>query len=246
VIHFNSVTKRFGDKVVLNGITFSVKQGEILFILGRSGTGKSVTLKTLVGLLKPDDGQVMIEWNNQQHSIGNLDADGLAQARRVCGMVFQHPALLDSLTIEENISFGLRDWPMDKKRQRVHECLKMVHLDEDILCLKPPEISYGMQKRVSIARTIAPQPKALLFDEPTTGLDPITTNAINGLIVELSRQLGTTSIVVSHDMGCALSAADRIIVLDGGRILAQGTVAEIKNSREPLIVDFLSEALTIQ
>ncbi len=122
-------------------------------------------------------------------------------------------------------------------------CLELVHLDERILHLNPTEISFGMQKRVSIARTIAPAPKALLFDEPTTGLDPITTNAINELIIELAKSLGVTIIVVSHDMGCALRAADRILVLEAGQILALGSPAEIRQSQHPLIKDFLSETV---
>lgn len=238
-ITFNEVSKSFGPKSVLDRVSFAVKTGEIMFVLGRSGMGKSVTLKNIVGLLKPDSGEVFVEKMN----INRLDEDGLSEARKVCGMVFQHPALLDSLTIFDNVAFGLRGQPQDKIRARVIECLKLVHLDESILNRKPPEISYGMQKRVSLARTIAPGPRYLLFDEPTTGLDPITTNAINELIFELSRSLKVTSLVVSHDMGCALRIADRILVLDSGKILALGTVEEIKNSTDPLIRDFLMEAV---
>ena len=245
MIRFEGVSKSFGAKHVLRDISFEVTEGEILFILGRSGTGKSVTLKTLVGLLKPDAGRVVLTDTERRGTlnVNELDDEGLSRARRICGMVFQHPALLDSLTVRENVAFGLKGWDEAKVEARVEECLRLVHLDGTVLDKKPPEISFGMQKRVSIARTIAPSPRALLFDEPTTGLDPITTNAINDLIFELSRQLKVTSVVVSHDMGCALKTADRILVLDGGRILALGTVDEIKHSREPLIVDFLSEAL---
>lgn len=245
MIRFEGVSKSFGEKHVLRDISFQVSEGEILFILGRSGTGKSVTLKTLVGLLKPDSGRVTLRDadGGSTLTVNELDDDGLARARRICGMVFQHPALLDSLTVEENVAFGLRGWDPARAKARVEECLALVHLDHTVLHRKPPEISFGMQKRVSIARTIAPGPRCLLFDEPTTGLDPITTNAVNDLISELSRTLKVTSIVVSHDMGCALKTADRILVLDGGRILALGTVDEIKRSREPLISDFLSEVL---
>ena len=143
------------------------------------------------------------------------------------------------------MAFGLRNRPgifETEIRRVVLEKIKLVHLEEEILNRYPTEISYGMQKRVSIARTLAPAPSYLLFDEPTTGLDPVTTNAINRLIFELSRALKVTSVVVSHDMGCALGIADRILVLDQARVLALGTVEEIKNSKEPLIVDFLSEA----
>lgn len=243
MIRFKNVTKSFGNKIVLNNLSFNVNQGEILFILGKSGMGKSVTLKTIVGLLKPDSGHVYLGEPGSEMQIESLDENGLARARKLCGMVFQHPALLDSLNIENNVSFGLRSLDPLEKRRRVLECLSLVHLDETILHRKPPEISYGMQKRVSLARTLAPGPQYLLFDEPTTGLDPITTNAINQLIFELSRTLQVTSIVVSHDMGCALRIADRILVLDQGKILAMGTVQEIKENQDPLIQDFLAESI---
>jgi phospholipid/cholesterol/gamma-HCH transport system ATP-binding protein len=172
-------------------------------------------------------------------------------------MVFQQPALLDSLTVMENVAFGLRapefraaraadgkpELSEREIRDRVVEVLELVKLDASILALSPPQISYGMQKRVSLARTLAPGPSHLLFDEPTTGLDPITTQAVNRLILELSRKLKVTSVVVSHDMACALQIADRVLVLDQAKILAWGTIPEIRQSREPLIVDFLSEAL---
>ncbi len=239
MIRFKNVSKSFGEKVVLNDISFSVEEGEILFILGKSGVGKSVTLKTLVGLMPPDNGEVFV--GEMRVNPGNPDE--LAKIRKRCGMVFQHPALLDSLTVFENIAFGLQDWSDSKQRSRVLECLGFVHLSSDILELKPQDISYGMQKRVSLARTLAPGPEALLFDEPTTGLDPITTNAINELIRELSRKLKITSLVVSHDMGCALSIADRILVLDQGSILALQTPEAIRKNDHSLIKDFLSEVI---
>ncbi|MEK6578867.1 MAG: ATP-binding cassette domain-containing protein, partial [Bdellovibrionota bacterium] len=208
-IRFEHVVKAFGDKTVLNDVTFEVAPGEILFILGRSGMGKSVTLKHIIGILKPDCGTVTVDGKN----VAQLDDEALAQVRRKCGMVFQHPALLDSLSIFDNVAFGLRTpqfvqslpKPMSdaETRSRVLEKLALVNLGPEILDRKPPEISYGMQKRVSMARTLAPGPSYLLFDEPTTGLDPISTNAVNNLIFELSRKLKVTSVVVSHDMACA-------------------------------------------
>lgn len=241
MIRFEKVSKSFGEKHVLRELSFAVNTGEILFILGKSGMGKSVTLKTLVGLLKPDAGSIYV--GETLVNAPAQDQAELARIRKRCGMIFQHPALLDSLTIFENVAFGLDEMSFEEKRERTFECLGLVHLSKEILDLKPQDISYGMQKRVSLARTLAPSPEVLLFDEPTTGLDPITTTAINDLIFELSRKLRVTSLVVSHDMGCALKIADRILVLDQGKILALQSPQEMKNNQDPLIVDFLSEVI---
>ncbi|MGE0527270.1 MAG: ABC transporter ATP-binding protein, partial [Bdellovibrionales bacterium] len=179
----------------------------------------------------------------------SMTEEQLFPIRRKCGMVFQHPALFDSLIVFENVAFGLRkhypDYGPDQIAKRVHECLALVHLKgvEDRM---PQEISYGMQKRVSLARTVAVNPRILLFDEPTTGLDPVTTRAINHLIFELSRKLKTTSLVVSHDMQCALEIADHVIVLDKGEIVEQGSPADLKRSPHPLVRDFLKEALNAE
>lgn len=240
-VRFQNVVKSFGARVILRGVSFETTAGEILFILGKSGTGKSVTLKNIVGLLKPDSGEVWVEGE----PVHALDAEGLSRVRRMCGMVFQHPALLDSLSVERNVTLGLahrKDLSPDRLRAIAIEKLGLVHLDPEILSRMPPEISYGMQKRVSLARTLAPAPRILLFDEPTTGLDPVTTEAVNDLILELSRKLSVTSIVVSHDMGSALRVADRILVLDEGKVLALGTPKEMRESPIPLIRDFLAEA----
>lgn len=242
MISFRNVSKSFGTRKVLRDINFEVPKGEILFILGTSGTGKSVLLKNIVGLLKPTSGEIYVD----DKEVSRLSEEKLFPIRKKCGMVFQHPALFDSLTVFENIAFGLRkhfaELSEAEIRKRVGECLSLVHLTgiEDKL---PQEISYGMQKRVSLARTIAVQPKILLFDEPTTGLDPVTTRAINHLILELSRNLKTTSLVVSHDMQCALEIADRIIVLDKGEIVEQGSPKDLKKSTHPLVKNFLKEAL---
>lgn len=242
-IRFEGVTKRFGPKTILEDFSFEAARGEILFILGRSGMGKSVTLKHIVGLLKPDAGRVFVDGDE----VTRLGEAELAPIRRKCGMVFQQPALLDSLTVLENVGFGLgarrSDEPSEADmRSKVIETLSHVQLGPEILDRHPPELSYGMQKRVSLARTLAPGPAYLLFDEPTTGLDPITTTAVNELIRDLSRRLQVTSLVVSHDIRCALEIADRILFLDQARVLALGTVAEIRASREPLVREFLREA----
>jgi phospholipid/cholesterol/gamma-HCH transport system ATP-binding protein len=240
MIRFENVRKKFGDNEVLKGVTFSVKAGEILFILGTSGTGKSVTLKNIVGLLKPTSGEVWVDGEN----VCDKTEDQLFPIRKKCGMVFQHPALFDSITVFENVAFGLRKHfflTEDEIKNRVTEALSLVNVFGQESKF-PAELSYGTQKRVSLARTVALKPKILLFDEPTTGLDPISTNTVNFLIQDLSKKLQTTSIVVSHDMQCALAIADRIVVLDKGNVVEQGTVAEIKASQVPLILEFLEEA----
>ncbi len=241
MIKFVNVVKRFGTRTVLNGISFELKEGEILFILGTSGTGKSVTLKCIVGLLRPDEGEIWIDGEE----VTRLSEEEYFPVRKKCGMVFQHPALFDSLTIYENVAFGLRrhtHMSEDEIWSAVRQSLSLVHL-EGIENKMPAEISYGMQKRVSLARTVALGPKVLLFDEPTTGLDPVTTNAVNHLIFSLSRELKTTSIVVSHDMHCALDIADRIIVLDKGRIVEDGAPEDLKKSQHPLVREFLAEVV---
>ncbi len=238
---FKNVVKSFGERTILKGISFEIKEGEILFILGTSGTGKSVLLKNLVGLLRPDSGEIWIE----DEEASNLSEEAYFDIRKKCGMVFQHPALFDSLSVFDNVAFGVRKhyrYEESKVEEIVHNCLKLVHL-KDVDDKLPQELSYGMQKRVSLARTVAISPKILLFDEPTTGLDPVTTNAVNKLILDLSRKLKTTSLVVSHDMACALDIADRIIILDKGHIIAEGTPAEMKKNEHPLVGGFLSEVM---
>lgn len=239
VIEFKNLVKKFGPRTILNGLNFQIQKGEIVFILGTSGTGKSVLLKNIVGLMRPDGGEIVIDGQ----SLKDLSEDQFFQVRKKCGMVFQHPALFDSLTVFENIAYGLRrhfKYPEEEVRQRVLKSFEWVNLP-DISSKYPTQISYGMQKRVSLARTLAIQPQILLFDEPTTGLDPVTTTLINELILKLSRELKTTSVVVSHDMECALKIADRIIVLDRGEILDSGTPSELLMSSVPLVRDFLAE-----
>lgn len=226
---------------MLNGLSLKIHEGEIVFILGTSGTGKSVLLKNLVGLLTPDEGEIWIDGEE----VAKFTEEQYLPIRKKCGMVFQHPALFDSLTVFENVAFGLRrHYQLDEQtiRGKVDKALRLVHL-QGIEEKKPGQISYGMQKRVSLARTVALEPRVLLFDEPTTGLDPVTTTAVNQLIQDLSRELKTTSLVVSHDMNCALTIADRIVVLDKGNIVEQGSPAELKRSTVPLVKDFLAEVL---
>lgn len=239
MIKFQNVVKRFGSKVVLNGISFELKKGDIVFILGTSGTGKSVLLKNIVGLMSPEEGKIFVD----QQEVSSLTEKEYYDVRKKCGMAFQHPALFDSLTVYENVAFGLRkhfDYSENTIQQKVKHSLDSVHLS-GIEDKYPAEISYGMQKRVSLARTVAIEPEVLLFDEPTTGLDPVTTNSINHLILDLSRKYKTTSIVVSHDIHCAIDIADRIIVLDKGEIVEDTTSDYIFASTVPLVRDFLAE-----
>ncbi|MBL7544691.1 MAG: ABC transporter ATP-binding protein [Bdellovibrionaceae bacterium] len=240
MIKYKNLVKSFGTRTVLKGIDLHIKAGEIVFILGTSGTGKSVLLKNTVGLLRPDSGEIWIDGEN----VSGYSEEQFLSIRKKCGMVFQHPALFDSLTIYENIAYGLRkhfSMAENEIERRVEQALSLVNLD-NILSKRPGEISYGMQKRVSLARTVVLQPKVLLFDEPTTGLDPVTTNSINTLIQSLSRKLNTTSMVVSHDMQCALKIADHIVVLDQGQVVDQGTPKQLLESEVPLVRDFLEEA----
>jgi phospholipid/cholesterol/gamma-HCH transport system ATP-binding protein len=239
MIEFKNVIKKFGERTVLNGITFKVKEGDIIFILGTSGTGKSVLLKNIVGLMRPEEGEIWIDGQE----VSRLSEVEYFPIRKKCGMVFQHPALFDSLTIFENVAFGVRrhlKLPEDQVKERVIRSLALVNL-KNIESRMPAEISYGMQKRVSLARTVAIEPRILLFDEPTTGLDPVTTNAVNMLIKNLSRTLKTTSVVVSHDMQCALEIADRVIVLDKGQIVEDASPELLRKSKVPLVRDFLAE-----
>lgn len=239
MIEYRGLVKRFGSRTVLRGLDLRISEGEIVFILGTSGTGKSVLLKNTVGLLRPDEGEIWIDGRE----VSKLSEEDYLGVRKICGMVFQHPALFDSLSVFENVAFGLRRHfrlSEEEIRAKVAKALRLVNLSgvEDKL---PARLSYGMQKRVSLARTVALEPRILLFDEPTTGLDPVTTTAVNKLIKDLSRELKTTSMVVSHDMQCALDIADRIVVLDQGAIVAQGTPAELRRSEVPLVRDFLAE-----
>jgi phospholipid/cholesterol/gamma-HCH transport system ATP-binding protein len=241
VIEFKNLVKSFGARQVLRGINFRVDTGKIAFILGTSGTGKSVLLKNLVGLLKPDSGEIWIE--NQE--VSKYSEDEYLEIRKICGMVFQQPALFDSLSVFDNVAFGLRKHRIvkeDQVAQRVREALDSVHV-RGVEHKFPQDISYGTQKRVSLARTVALRPRILLFDEPTTGLDPITTTAVNELIQELSRQYNTTSLVVSHDMKCALDIADHIVVLHDGVVAEQGNPKYLRTSQVRLVKDFLAEVI---
>lgn len=246
-IRFEKISKSFSNNKVLDQVSFEIPTGQVLYLLGRSGAGKSVILKHLVGLFKPDEGEIWVDGLE----ITCLSAKDLVTFRKTCGYIFQYPALLDSLNIYENIAFALRidsntrfgNRHEKEVSNRVHLCLTQVGLDPKILYLKPPDLSFGMQKRVSIARTIALSPNILLFDEPTTSLDPQATQGINQLIDQLARKSKATCIVVSHDMESALDYADRILVIDQAQIISQGSPSEIEKSSVKLVQEFLDEIL---
>lgn len=236
-IRLDHVDKAFGDNHVIQDFCLRVEQGEIFTIIGPSGCGKSVTLKLILGLLRPDAGSIQVFG---EEVVGMSDAE-LAKVRRRLGMVFQMGALFDSLTVEENVAFAL-ERHTDKTRQERHaivnEKLGLVGLagTNDKL---PSELSGGMRKRVSLARAIAFEPEVLLWDEPTTGLDPVMTSEIDRLIKDMTAQLGVTSVVVTHDMNSAFRVSDRCGVHFQGRLVQVGTPDEIRVSQEPFVHQFI-------
>ncbi|MFZ0889506.1 MAG: ABC transporter ATP-binding protein [Candidatus Binataceae bacterium] len=240
-ITVRGLCKAFGDNAVLRGVNLQVQRGETLVVLGASGSGKSVLLRHLNGLLRPDRGEVIVEGVN----LNTLSEDELAQVRVKVAMVFQLSGLFDSLNVSENIAYPLREHLRlgeDAIRRRVAELLKMVEL-ANVERLLPAELSGGMKKRVALARAIAIEPKAVLYDEPTTGLDPLVTHRINLLIRSLQQQLGYTSVVVTHDLKSAFMVGDRFALLDDGKIRFSGTAEEVRETRDELMSEFVKTAL---
>jgi phospholipid/cholesterol/gamma-HCH transport system ATP-binding protein len=240
LIRCRDVQKRFRDKAVLMGVTFDVRKGETLVLLGGSGSGKSVLLKHLNGLLRADAGSVEVDGV----AIDGLDEDELVPIRRRVSMLFQQSALFDSLTVGDNVAFPLREHRMHPEPEiprRVADLLARVGL-EKTEALMPSELSGGMRKRAALARALAVEPRALLYDEPTTGLDPVVAAKINHLIRDLQRQLGLTSVVVTHDLSSAFLVADRIAFLYEGRIRFTGTPEEARASADPPLREFLTAA----
>ncbi len=238
MILFENVHKAFGRNRVLRGCTLDVRDGETLTIIGGSGTGKSVTLKLMLGLLKADRGRIVVDGQD----ITQMREEELSGTQRQFSYVFQGGALFDSLTVGENVAFGLRQLGQvtDKElRSTVEEKLALVGL-HGIERLKPSELSGGMRKRVSIARSIAMGPKYLFYDEPTTGLDPIMSDVINDLIVDLHTKLGQTGVVITHDMRSAYKISSRIAMLYEGRIIQIDTPDNIKNSTNPVVQQFVT------
>src|SRR5580658_3318440 len=239
-ISVEGLHKKFGEQTVLDGITFQLVSSQVTCVLGRSGTGKSVLLKLLIGLQAPDAGSIYLEG----HDISTASPQELNEARKKVGFLFQNAALYDSMTIEENVAFPLRRHTQlsdAERRDRVHQLLGSVGLDRD-LDKMPADISGGMGKRVGLARALALEPTIVMFDEPTAGLDPITAAVIAKLIVELRDQRHITSIVVTHDLHTARAIADRLIVLNEGKTLFDGTFEDLDQSKDPFITQFMKDA----
>src|ERR687891_2259453 len=237
MIRLVDVHKAFGPKRVLNGFTLDVNEGETTVIIGYSGSGKSVAIKHIVGLLEPDAGTVFVDGQE----VPTLARRELYRLRSKIGYVFQFAALFDSLTIGENVAMGLRkqsELGAAEIEQRVDEALRLVDLPnvEDRF---PAELSGGMRKRVGIARAIALRPNYILYDEPTTGLDPVTSAVIDQLMVRMREKLGVTSIVITHDMRSAYRVGTRIAMLYDGRVRSVGTVDEVRNTRDPVVRQFI-------
>lgn len=238
IIEFKNVYKSFNGILVHNGINLSILEGEIISLLGGSGSGKSVLLKELIGLMKPDKGDITVLNQN----VTQMNEDALIKLREHVGMLFQGAALFDSLTVFENIAYPLREHLKLTEKEiqvRVAEKLQVVGLS-GIEEKMPDELSGGMKKRVGLARAIATEPKIILYDEPTTGLDPMTAQRINDLIIELQRKLGITTIVVTHDLHCVKTVSDRIAMLHEGKIVAVGTWEELVTSNIQVVQDFIS------
>ena len=242
MIQFKNIVKAFGPKTVLNDVSFDVPKGEVFFIIGASGVGKSVLIKHLVGLLYPDSGEI---WLDGQE-ISKFDEVQMGPVRKKCAMVFQHSTLFDSLTCAENVALPLRKHKNMSVKESVAEArkrLEVVHMQE-FADRHPPELGDGMRKRVAIARALTLDPEYVLFDEPTTSLDPVSARRVDKLIRELSSKLGVTSIVVSHDLVSIFSIADRIVMLYKGKVRLMGTPADFRSTPDEVIQQFINGRAT--
>ncbi len=242
MIEIINVSKSFDGHKVLDNLNLNIKTGDTTVVIGRSGCGKSVLLKHIIGLLKPDSGHILIDGKD----ITRMDEKELSDVRMKFGMLFQGAALFDSLSIMENVGFAMIEHTNatgEEIVKRVKECLALVGL-KDIEDKKPAELSGGMKKRVGLARAILVRPQIMLYDEPTTGVDPIMGDSINDLIIELHTKLNVTSIAVTHDMTSAYKIADRIAMLYNGKIVADGTPDQIKNTVDPVVKQFITGAGT--
>ena len=238
MIEIRGLTKVFGEKRVLDGISVDIKEGELFSVIGPSGMGKSTFIRCLMRLLKPDAGSVKVDGQEMASATNEFT---LAKIRRSFGYLFQEGALFDSLTVFENVSFGLRyltDIPKSDYQRIVREKLALVGL-KDVEQLKPAELSVGMKKRVALARSIAVEPKYILYDEPTTGLDPVTTGMVKDLITDMRAKLGITSVVVTHDMNLALEISSRVAMLNNGKFVEVCEPACFRRSSNPEVREFM-------
>ena len=237
-VELRGVKKRFGDKVVLDGLDLTLGRGESVVVIGGSGTGKSVMIKCVLGILKPDAGQIFVDGKEVTRLRGRARDEML----RKFGMLFQGAALFDSMTVWENVAFGLiqgRGMGRRQAREIAIDKLAKVGLGSEVALLSPSELSGGMQKRVGLARAIAADPEIIFFDEPTTGLDPIMADVINDLIIATVKDVGATTLSITHDMASARKIADRIAMLYRGKIIWQGPTAEIDRSGNPYVEQFI-------
>ena len=243
MIEIRGLRKVLNNRAVLDGVDLDIHEGMSLVIMGPSGTGKSVLLKHIVGLFDPDDGEILVEGM----SVPKAGGKEIKAIRSKISYVFQNAALFDSLTAGQNIQLGLSEEHCRKTYAHtdplVQEAISHVNLGNEVLELLPSELSGGMQKRVAIARAIVGRQKYILYDEPTTGLDPVNANVINRLIARLQGELGATSIIVTHDVESAFFLGDRIVLLANGRVQASGTPSELRESRDPIVQDFLHPKL---
>lgn len=235
-VNIEHVKKAFGNNVVLKDVNLQIKEGESVCTLGKSGTGKSVILQCIAGLLKPDSGKILVYGEN----IPALDDDELQEIRRKIGFLFQSGALYDSMSVRQNLEFPLRrltDLTTPEINDKVKEALEQVGLLKSIDKM-PSELSGGMKKRIGLARTLITDPKIMLYDEPTTGLDPATSREISKLILEVQKKYKTSSIIVTHDMECARMVSDRMVVLKDGEYIVEGTFQELQKNDDPFVKSF--------
>ncbi len=240
MIQIIDLHKSFGENRVLQGVDLTIEKGETLVIIGRSGSGKSVLIKHLIGLIRPDRGEIFVDGVETTC----LKEDELGQIRRKFAILFQGAALFDSLTVLQNVRFGLEkytDFSSEKIDEMARESLHLVGL-RGVENLMPHELSGGMKKRVGLARAIAYRPEIILYDEPSTGIDPIRADAINDLIIQMQKELSVTSLVITHDMVSTYKVADRVAMLYQGKIIKVGTPDEIRNSENPVIQQFITGA----